>query len=159
LAIVLGVLIASAAVEVAPAHALTWDRTTILRSWPIGGCLDSNWAGAVYVIGCNRGAYQNWKIRQVYDPSFNISWEVLADGATGRCLAHNPQGLYTAPCNYWDWYQHWDIHEFIDRFGHDVMNISNLGTGGCLDSNGPGAPPYVNYYCYSGGAQDWKPGF
>lgn len=155
LAVVLGGLIPAAALTAAPASAST---TTILRSWSNGACLDSNYAGAVYEGPCNGGNYQNWDLNF----NFNVLGEQsqIKDNQTGLCLAHLPGGMLTEGCNSGDRYQLWFVVAIIDGQGHQVLNIQNYGTGGCLDANSTAAgPPYVNPHCYLGGAQDWKPGF
>jgi Ricin-type beta-trefoil lectin domain-like len=155
LAVVLGALISSAALGVAPAGA---SSTTVLRSWTQGQCLDSNYVGNVYENNCNGGNYQNWVLN--YDLNGVGQQSTLQDAQTGLCLASygfNSADMLTENCD-GDPNQQWWVTGFYDQYGHQVLNIENLGTGGCLDANVLGGLPYVNQTCYTGGYQDWKPG-
>src|SRR5262249_50265016 len=100
LLVLLSTLIASVAFVVTPAYA---DYTTILRSWRQGECLDSNWDGAVYTLGCNGGNYQNWHIEH-----YSLDQYRVRDMETGRCLDSNWNGdLYTLPCQDPNDWQKW----------------------------------------------------
>jgi hypothetical protein len=75
------------------------DAATVnLRHKISGECLDSNGAGEVYLLGCNGGAFQRWKITANKDET-----RVFRDVATGRCLENRERGettpLFTAPCD------------------------------------------------------------
>jgi hypothetical protein len=163
----LSTVIASTAISALPAYAdglNNYSGITILRSWSNGDCLDSDGDGAVYENPCwANDANQDWYIYSHWSEStYSYDGMVIQDAQTGQCLAHNPQGLYTtSDCadGENDDTALWNVLEFTDGQGHEVMSISNIATGGCLDANSPGGEPYVNYNCYTGGAQDWKPGF
>jgi len=153
LATALSVLTALTAAPATVANADTTPRTTILRSWTQGQCLDSNYVGNVYELNCNGGNYQNWNIE-----AFGQAY-LLQDAQTGLCLENDSgwPNVFTAPC-FATGEQQWLISEFTDGLGHDVMNIEQSLGNGCLDANVLGGLPYVNSNCYSGGYQDWKPG-
>ena len=158
-AIALSVAGASVALG-APARA---DETTILRSWANGTCLDSS-AAAVYSSNCSGLNSQNWALAVWWsgppEPGMGNGqhYATIRDAATGLCLAASDQrGLFSTACN-GDLDTYWTINEYWDG-NHLVDNIQNTEMNACLDANSPGGPPYVNYYCYLGGAQDWKPGF
>ncbi|MGC4807208.1 RICIN domain-containing protein [Micromonospora sp. DT233] len=69
-----------------------------------GVCLDSNFAGNVYVGGCNGGAYQRWHMNKIGPALYNV-----INVATGRCLdAGANWDVYTLPCNGGN-YQKWQI--------------------------------------------------
>jgi hypothetical protein len=75
-----------------------------------GACLDSNADGEVYVLGCNGGDYQRWRVVPNNDGS-----KSLRNLATGRCLDSNGTGarqgeVYTLGCN-GGGYQKWAIEE------------------------------------------------
>src|SRR5262245_16836462 len=66
----------------------------IIRNWKTGRCLDSNWDGAVYTLGCNGGDYQKWKVEY-----FSLSKYQIKNVATGRCINQDGWGeVYTSPC-------------------------------------------------------------
>jgi hypothetical protein len=132
---------------------------TILRSWTQGQCLDSNYNGNVYSLPCNWGNYQNWQI--VYaGRGLNLeSVYYLQDAQTGLCLENNTGAfIFTAPClNSTE--QWWYANEYVDVHGHTVINFETYALNGCLDANVPNGVPYVYPTCYTGGYQDWKPGY
>jgi hypothetical protein len=132
-----------------PAHADT--PTTLIRSWATGVCLDSNYAGAAYVGGCNFGTYQNWQWDVVSTP-FRSSI-LFRDAETNRCLDSNFAGnVYTSPCDAGNRFQQW----FVTNPTGAVYQFQNHATGLALDNNGTSlytSPPN------GGGYQDWKNGF
>ena len=80
------------------------------RNQASGACLDSNAKGEVYVLGCNGGDFQKWRVVPNNDGT-----KSLRSLATGRCLDSNgadtKQGeVYTLGCNGGD-YQRWRIDE------------------------------------------------
>jgi hypothetical protein len=127
-----------------PADASTFTSTGDVRTqeflrftnWATVRCLDSNFAGDVYTLGCNGGAYQVW---------FAEMDRSLVNLATQRCLDSNFAGnVYSLPCNGGD-YQKW-----VPRNRTEVVNVA---TGRCLDSNFAG-----NVYtlpCNGGDYQKW----
>ncbi|MGW1061645.1 RICIN domain-containing protein [Micromonospora rubida] len=74
-------------------------------------CLDSNFAGGVYVMRCNNGKYQRWHFNAIglrYVPIYGgmrQTYQVI-NVATGRCLDGNSSDAYTLPCNNGD-HQRW----------------------------------------------------
>jgi Ricin-type beta-trefoil lectin domain len=65
-------------------------------------CLDSNYSGSVYVLGCNGGNYQKWHFYAVGNGRYNV-----VDQQTGLCLDSNNSGsIYTLSCNGGN-YQNW----------------------------------------------------
>ncbi|WP_018352641.1 RICIN domain-containing protein [Longispora albida] len=92
-----------------------------------GYCLDGDYAGRVYTMGCNGGNYQNW-----YVIDHGTSQE-LVSAQTGRCLDSNAVGnVYTLPCN-GTAYQKWTLVFTQGGYGY-----SNVATGRVLDSNWQG---------------------
>ncbi|WP_405095344.1 RICIN domain-containing protein [Micromonospora sp. NBC_01412] len=79
-------------------------------------CLDSNFSGGVYVMGCSSGVnkHQRWHfnargVRTVHGwtGDFNAQSYEIINVATGRCLDGNTADAYTLPCNNGDnqrWY-------------------------------------------------------
>src|SRR5262245_21137600 len=64
----------------------TWQNTAT------GRCLDSNYGGSVYTLGCNGGNCQNW-----------VQWagpygDFVKDNQTGLCL-DGGNSLHTQGCN------------------------------------------------------------
>ncbi|MFI0794577.1 RICIN domain-containing protein [Micromonospora rubida] len=81
-----------------------------------GRCLDSNFSGGVYVMGCSSGVnkHQRWHFNAKGVRTINggssyqgQSYEII-NVATGRCLDGNSADAYTSPCNNGD-YQRWYI--------------------------------------------------
>ncbi|MGC4807205.1 RICIN domain-containing protein [Micromonospora sp. DT233] len=68
------------------------------------GCLDSNAAGSVYILGCNNGDYQRWHFYAM--PGTSNHWQI-ENKATGLCLSVNPGEVLAArycedkPANRW----------------------------------------------------------
>ena len=55
-------------------------------------CLDSDYAGNVYGLGCNGGFFQSWE--------WVWTTQEFRNTQTGRCLDSNYNGqVYTLPCN------------------------------------------------------------
>jgi hypothetical protein len=160
LATVLAVLVASTAVMAPAAHAVNDGDVTILRSWRQGSCLTSD-GPDVYNYGCfaspNQGMGQwRFELYWVYD---RRSYRVV-NVYTHRCLDSNLDGaVYTSACQDPNTWQKWYVRDFIDVFFHRVLNFTNVRTGRCLDANLAGLKPYTRDGCYSGGYQDWKPGY
>jgi serine/threonine-protein kinase len=130
---------------------------TILRSWATGVCVDSNYAGSAYAIGCNGGNFQNWFIG-----GYGL-WACGAYGCgpvvglrsneTNLVLDSNWAGaVYThvyVPDN--DANQEWLMT------GNDtVTQFQDVATGLCLHTNGDGA--LFTTGCGSN-FQDWRQGF
>lgn len=67
------------------------DRFNIIWAYA-NVCLDSDYAGNVYGLGCNGGWFQSW----------NFLWttQEFRNTQTGRCLDSDYNGrVYTLPCN------------------------------------------------------------
>jgi hypothetical protein len=138
----------------APAQA--WVGTdTILRSWATGVCVDSNYAGAAYAIGCNGGMYQLWY------PGGNAVFlcgfygcgpsVILRNDETNLVLDSNYAGaVYTLPWNGGN-YQNW-----LMTGNSYVTQFQNAQTGLCLQTNGHG--DLFTTYCGSN-YQDWRQGY
>lgn len=152
-----------AAMSLTPATAAHADWTSVLRSWAQGNCLDSNWVGETYTVPCNGGNFQNWHVEERgltnCDPNTHacsVMYQVR-NAQTDRCLDSDWSGaLYTSGCQDSNRWQKW----FVTSNNWDqVRFFDNVETGRCLDANVPDGRPYTNAVCYSGGYQDWKPGF
>ncbi|MBF9066622.1 RICIN domain-containing protein [Streptacidiphilus fuscans] len=135
----------------------------ILRSWAQGNCLDIQpGTSNVYTSGCVSGdVWQDWSVA-LADGGSGTS--LITNDATGQCLDVKPGtwngstgALYVSNCVPGDIWQQWLLGG--NGTSAPVWNIENSATSACLDANQPQALPYINSYCYSGGYQDWKPGF
>lgn len=103
----------------------------IYRNWETGRCLDSNYRGNAYVLGCNRGNYQNWSIDHVDTLNGWIFGFRIINNQTGRCLDSDfNSNVYTLPCNGGD-YQVWWM------YGYDSIHQAwfDKATGRVLDDN------------------------
>jgi ricin-type beta-trefoil lectin protein len=97
-----------------PSWWLVWDWYgqitphvwSTIRGVPEGSCLDSNTAGDVYMLSCNGGPYQYWR---VFRPDTGLP--VIQDYATGLCLSEPASGgaAYTAICDASNPKQRWRI--------------------------------------------------
>lgn len=140
-----------------PANAWV-NADTIFRSWATGVCIDSNWAGQAYTLGCNGGNFQNWW--PAGDGWTGCGYYgcgpvvVLKNDETDLALDSNAGGsVYTNPYLNWDnnMYQRWLMT------GNDtVTQLENVQTGLCLQTNGQG--DLFTTDCGSN-FQDWKQGF
>jgi hypothetical protein len=96
-----------------------------LRHKVSGECLDSNNAGEVYLLPCNGGAFQQWKVKENKDGT-----RVFRDVATGRCLENRQRGqttpLFTAVCD-GNKFQNWF---FITEPG--LVSLQNDTTRLCM---------------------------
>jgi hypothetical protein len=114
-----------------------------IRNAQTGLCLDSNYAGNVYTLGCNGGNYQRWRIES------GGTILTIHNVQTGRCLDQNGQGsIYTLGCNGGS-YQLW----FGSGGTTANTNIVHNFYGGVLDSNYAG-----HVYCLprnGGNYQNW----
>ena len=140
-----------------PAHADS--STSVLRSWAQGNCLDIvPGSTGVYTSPCVSG--DNW---QNWTPGNNGT---LVDNQNSLCLDIQPGtwngstgALYVSTCIPGDTWQQWQTFESVRPDGNLVLQFRNQATNACLDANQPQNLPFINSYCYSGGYQDWKPGF
>ena len=153
--LVLGVVAGCLAVISTPASAAGPPGATIFRNWATGECLDSNYAGAVYPLGCNGGNYQNWFLYDTgwVEASTNAPIIYIWNAQTGRCLDSNTSGnVYTNPCapvgsnyfQFWVWYGDAYVGQYQDG-----------ATGLLLQANGGGI--YTQVCCSN--FQDWRQGF
>jgi hypothetical protein len=111
---------------------------TILRSWATGVCVDSNYAGNAYAIGCNGGNYQIWYPAGTGSVGCGFyscgPIVVLRNHETDRLLDSNSGGsVYTT--------QYWPGRNQLRWLmtGNDrVTQFQNFETGLCLQTNGHG---------------------
>jgi len=153
---VASVVVLTAVIGGAPAEA--WiGRTTIFRSWATGVCLDSNWAGRAYTLGCNGGNFQNWwpggagyKACGAYGCGPVV---VIKDNETDRALDSDWAGrVYTNP--YVNWQNNMNQRWLMT--GNDtVTQLQNVATGLCLQAM---AGVLFTTGCGSN-FQDWRQGF
>ncbi|NUR59068.1 MAG: xylanase [Catenulispora sp.] len=101
--------------------------TFTLHDVATGRCLDSNYAGSAYALGCNGGNYQNWYYLGTY---WNGAY-LIVDAQTGLCLQPTgTQTVGTASCNSNDAYEAWIP---VSVNGH--TRYDNIVNGYALDSN------------------------
>jgi hypothetical protein len=136
------------------------------RSWGTGNCLDSNWNGDAYSIGCNWGNFQNWTINHVATLEGFIFGFNITDDETHRCLDSNGSSVYT-----WSYCIAGDTNQLWWMIGQDNIHqvwcnasFSDLGNQRCgaLWDNGNGTLTIrqVGYpWSLGDGHGIWRPGF
>ncbi|WP_432839800.1 RICIN domain-containing protein [Dactylosporangium sp. CA-092794] len=148
-------IVSSVVLLASPAHADVFAGWTgMLRSMPQGQCLDSNYNGEVYTLGCNGGQYQQWRFVHVDDGSGYPVW-ALKDQQTQRCLRATDSSLSTVSCGSDAGTFFYAIYPQPD---HNVLKLMTWTSGGCLDANLPWERPYIRWPCDSD-YQDWHLGY
>ncbi len=110
-----------------PARATHITYYNSVQNLATGFCLDSNYEGRVYTLGCNGGNYQKWRA-----VATSNGYE-LRNGQTNRCLDSNYEGaVYTLPCNGGN-YQKWTFP--TTELGSSIRYVKNVQTRRVLDSN------------------------
>jgi hypothetical protein len=130
-----------------PAHASVYLAGTYnIVHHQNGYCLDSNSSFKVYMLPCNGGNYQKWKVTLQSQPCGEGECYVqitLKDVATGYCLDSNGTSLYTHVCG--STYQVWTGSNVMGTLEQSVTSV-------CLD--GSGTSVYV-LACNQGAYQIW----
>jgi hypothetical protein len=130
----------------------------IYRNWQSGNCLDSNYNGDAYSIGCNGGTYQNWSIDHVATQNGYVFGFNITDDQTGMCLDTNSISVYTHSCVSNDPNQIWWMYGLDGT--HEVW--VNDAFGSILWDNGDGSlqmETVPNPWGETNGQGIWKPGF
>lgn len=130
----------------------------IYRNWQSGNCLDSDYNGAAYSIGCNGGNYQNWSIDHVATLDGWIFGFHIIDDQTHWCLDTNSSAVYTHKCVSGDPNQIWWMYGLDDT--HQVW--VNDAFGSILWDNGNGSlqmETVEDPWQVTNGLGIWKPGF
>ena len=138
--IAVGVVVATPAASFAKTPGRESNRAT-------GHCLDSNWAGDVYAIGCNGGTFQIWnKVKK------NFGY-ALIDVKTGLCLDDDRSAgrLKTNKCNYGS-YQQWTADPGPDANPRIWKSVATMR---CLDDDISAGKVKTND-CNGGNFQRWQ---
>jgi hypothetical protein len=124
-----------------PSTGLSLTRTTIVRDWATGSCMDA-FANVNPCYGDGTDAWQQWNLLQ--DGSGNYYFE---NAHTGQCL-DDGSGLYMySHCIAGDAAQAWQ-----PRGNSYQGQFQNTLTGLCLDDNGQ----LYMHSCNGGGYQTWR---
>jgi hypothetical protein len=121
----------SALIGVIPALTPAASHATEIKNVATLRCLDSNYDGSLYTLGCHGGSYQQWNL------SLNSYGYSFTNRQTGRCLDSNTSGhAYTLSCNGGN-FQRWRPTFTSNAGGSwEMVNVATLRV---LDSNADGS--------------------
>lgn len=149
---VLVITIASVLALVAVSAPAQADSSRLLRNWATGRCLDMNYSGVVYTLGCNGGNYQNWDLVYVSDQA---GFYALRNAQTGLYLYRDGSGVRGGSSlnqanSIYPFARSGQAWEYQAEYRFTTGNV-------CLDSNGNGEVYAIG--CNGGGNQTWRRGF